>query len=848
MKGKIKTTLLITVLLISTLAAAIPIASAQSIGISYIYKTGTNTETYAGYVEDKVTVIITDNTMGGLVKVYWDSVKAWDGTAGLIAEDYAVGSGAEIDIVIPETVNGEHYVIVKDIEASLLDSHVFEIVPEIDLAQTSGIAGDTITITGTGFPGSETLDIFFGNAADTTAAKPHILHGGEDGTAEWTEDPAMSGTYGDVMSVTMTGSDVCASIYVENGPTWDAVFGAIGTSDLVTYQYYTLDGTLHPNLELRFEAPNCIDADDDESDRRGHVDVTVNGQTGVATGTWAPATAMTGGDSVWAFGNDDLDGDDDWSNFEDLTAVDALIDGDPEKGHDWILTRVSVQAPDSKIYYVDKIAVYDTVATAMVTYDLEQPVKTTTSGSLGSFTTTYKTSVDEPSAAKTLSVMGDVDNSVAFAAFDMGVCITLTPSTGIPSTEITVLGRGFTGEETIDIRWYYSTGEYDPEDVYLTVVDNYPIDSVGVFTTTFNVPLVETVTYYVVAIDSSEDEVTSPEVAFAVTGVTSITVTDSTGLVGDTFDVDGVWFTPDSTAEISFGEIVLATDVDINAEGELDTTNVEVPDVALGSHTVTVTDEEDIYATAIFTVIEEVITIETNSESYDPGDTLSFTIESTVAFKPYTPSVPGTIVIKIDDPDGYTFWEVTWEIAGTPEDGFYVPYSKQTDAADQHLTLPSDAEQGTWDWTATYTLLETTVETEVTGTFTVGEPVGPQPDLPAETTEEETLDSTGAPKDSFVMGDSVLASAKVTNAGTETQKMLIVYQLIDPAYHAVPPSYAEIELPTGLYLAPKLPFTLELGKGYTAGTWTLKIMVVDDWPAQGGVMIGEPVTITFTVS
>ena len=270
--------------------------------------------------------------------------------------------------------------------------------------------------------------------------------------------------------------------------------------------------------------------------------------------------------------------------------------------------------------------------------------------------------------------------------------------------------------------------------------------------------------------------------------------------------------------------------------------------MALGSHTVTVTDEEDIYATAIFTVIEEVITIETNSESYDPGDTLSFTIESTVAFKPYTPSVPGTIVIKIDDPDGYTFWEVTWEIAGTPEDGFYVPYSEQTDAADQHLTLPSDAEQGTWDWTATYTLLETTVETEVTGTFTVGEPVGPQPDLPAETTEEETLDSTGAPKDSFVMGDSVLASAKVTNAGTETQKMLIVYQLIDPAYHAVPPSYAEIELPTGLYLAPKLPFTLELGKGYTAGTWTLKIMVVDDWPAQGGVMIGEPVTITFTVS
>ncbi len=847
MNGKMKGVLLIAVFILSTIAI-LPIAYAAPI----VALSDTS-----GHVGDEVTVTITATTMGGLVKVYWDSVKAWDGTAGLLAEDYAVGSTAEIDIVIPEAVNGEHYLIVKDMESSTLDSNVFEIIPEIELAQTAGIAGDTITITGTGFPGSQTLDIFFGDAEDTSAFKPHGLQPVTVGTYEWDTAPG-TGHVNAIKLESIGSSEPGASVYLEDGPTLEEVSTRLGDFG---FSYYTdtADATHLPYLMLRFEAPDSIDPDDGTSDHRGHLDITFFGLGLTEDEAWTTYSSIATDKTVWAYGNTpslpvdySAGPSGDWAAAYTFYTNPQDLEGDEHDSliaTDWVLTRVSVQPETSQgPYWVDDVKVpMETEVEgvfAPITYDLEPPVKTTTSGPLGSFTATYTTSVEETEAAKIVSVIGDVDNSVAFAAFDMGVCITLTPSTGITGTEITVLGRGFTPDETVDVRWYYPS-EYTegaPDTgSRLTVVNDYPIDSTGVFTTTFNVPLVDTdPSYEVVAIDSEATPVISPSVTFSVTGVTEITLSASSGLVGDTFDVDGVWFTPSKTAEITFDGTVLATSVAIDSSGVLTQTNVEVPDVALGSYTVTVTDEEDIFATKTFTVIEEVITIETNSEAYDPGDTLSFSIESTVAFD------GDTIAMVIDDPDGYTFWSVAaWTMAGDAETGFYVPYSAQVDDdVGLHLMLPSDATTGTWDWTATYTI--DTVETEETGTFTVGEPVGPQPDLPAETTDQEPKDSSGVPKTSFVLGETVLASSTVSNIGTQSQSMVIIVQWTDPDLRALAPVFLIVELDAGddFTYAPGLIIPIT---GYATGTWTANIMVLTDWPAQGGVTIGAPVTLTITV-
>ncbi len=120
-------------------------------------------------------------------------------------------------------------------------------------------------------------------------------------------------------------------------------------------------------------------------------------------------------------------------------------------------------------------------------------------------------------------------------------------------------------------------------------------------------------------------------------------------------------------------------------------------------------------------------------------------------------------------------------------------------------------------------------------------------ETPANTTGEQTLDSTGAPATSFALGETVLASAEVSNAGATSQTMLIIAQLKDPELRVLAPSYISVPLAPGQSITPSISFPLPT-TGYAAGTWTATIMVFDAWPALGGVPIGDPVTVTFTVT
>jgi len=124
-------------------------------GEVYIDNVVIGSDTYdlepSGNVDDKVTVSGTCTTPGGLIQVYWDSVKDWDGTAGLLAEDYAVSTSYSIEITIPEADHRTHYVIVKDVEANEIESAPLIVEPKIVLDPSAGIVGDTITVDGTGF-------------------------------------------------------------------------------------------------------------------------------------------------------------------------------------------------------------------------------------------------------------------------------------------------------------------------------------------------------------------------------------------------------------------------------------------------------------------------------------------------------------------------------------------------------------------------------------------------------------------------------------------------------------------------------------------------------------------------
>jgi len=141
---KVYTTFIITLLTLSMVLIALPAASA-ALAIIQVGPSG------SGSVGDARWVQGTSDTTGGLIQVYWDSVKVWDGSAGFLAEDYAVGTTFNITFVVPEAKNGTHYVIVKDVESSTTVSQTFVVNPKLTLTPSKGLAGDSVAVRGTGF-------------------------------------------------------------------------------------------------------------------------------------------------------------------------------------------------------------------------------------------------------------------------------------------------------------------------------------------------------------------------------------------------------------------------------------------------------------------------------------------------------------------------------------------------------------------------------------------------------------------------------------------------------------------------------------------------------------------------
>jgi len=154
--GKKTLSFLVTAILaISMILAAIPMAMATII-ISkverYVPPSWVDiTSAPKGNVGDMIRVTVSSTTPGGLVKVYWDSIKDWDGKAGFLAQAYAVGTTAIITFNVPAAVNGTHTIIAKDIESNSIIHVDFDVQPKVVAAPPSVLAGDTVNVLGSGF-------------------------------------------------------------------------------------------------------------------------------------------------------------------------------------------------------------------------------------------------------------------------------------------------------------------------------------------------------------------------------------------------------------------------------------------------------------------------------------------------------------------------------------------------------------------------------------------------------------------------------------------------------------------------------------------------------------------------
>jgi len=656
-KNKAYTTLIIAVLTLSMILAAIPLASANPLAVALRNLTDTGDLT-TGPVGTKVLVKVTDTTPGGLVKVYWDSIKDWDGKAGYLGEAYAVGTTATITIVVPAAVKGDHYVIAKDIESSATASATFTVTQTIVLSPSKALAGDTINVKGTGFPSLTSIVVLYKPSGPTSveefvgigdgsrkvfylANKP--VKGGSETITTWTGETTVTAE-----TVTLSGSGVGpytgnlthvpvkpASIELTVSAEWGGVSGDVVMTDT------NGDGNL-------------------ESTSNRFNNGTINYATGDIKFTFksAPDTDPTSASADYKY----------YHNSSALTYTIDYITG--------IITFATAPASGAAI-----TAEYDYYSVALQV--------SASTNDVGNFTATFQVPAAETTGNKLVKALDSKGNE-AYATLNIVSCImALSPTKGYVGSTVTVTGRGFTAGKTVDIRWYIGSQP-------LTVVDDYPVATDGTFTTTFKVPAVPDPRppgdiYSVDAVDTAGK---IDSTTFTVVAPAKIILSPTSGKVGATVTITGSWFTPDTKVTFTFNGAPLTTipsPVYTDGDGAF-TADFKVPNVAAGTYTVKATDAKGVSATATFKVTVPVVVIQTRATEYLQGDTISIYANCSEPYDAY---------IEITDPNGVPFYSFVVDdgTSWMEVDGWYtLPYVVSFPL--NMMPIPSDAPLGSWNFTA----------------------------------------------------------------------------------------------------------------------------------------------------
>jgi hypothetical protein len=213
-------------------------------------------------------------------------------------------------------------------------------------------------------------------------------------------------------------------------------------------------------------------------------------------------------------------------------------------------------------------------------------VQTATANGTGYLNTTFTV----PSIAIGTYVVNASDGiNYATTNFTVGAAIYLSPSSGVPGDTVTVTGAGLSANQTVTI--YFDS----------TLVRTVNATAAGALpaSTNFTVPDAIAGAHNVRALDVYTSTYT-PNATFTVNSP-SITLTPASGQVGQSIDVSGTNFKLNATVNIYFGSTLVRT-VNATAAGALPaSTNFTVPSVLPGVYTVNASDGVN-YATATFNV------------------------------------------------------------------------------------------------------------------------------------------------------------------------------------------------------------------------------------------------------
>jgi uncharacterized protein YoxC len=296
------------------------------------------------------------------------------------------------------------------------------------------------------------------------------------------------------------------------------------------------------------------------------------------------------------------------------------------------------------------------------------------------------------------------------------IIVILSPSSGPSGTEVTMTGTGFTenGE------WNATFGDDD-------LIEDGDVDADGnlelnLLVPTFFVPS-EPVGSYVLTITDVDADI-SVDVDFDLTATTTLETDPMNApyeynmtISGENFSNDEgttldfvLWNETDEwNMEVQTGSGIAAQDVTLSEDGNFSGWWIaEGSELDMGDYWINCTDDNDLFAQVMFSIVPETTDIEPRKASFALGDTVAFNIEASFVFD--------DAYIDIMTPAGELYWETDlfdedlWIKVGVVE---RLPYYEQT--AGGNPMILSDAPLGTWSWT----MYDNDDDEVDSGTFTV---------------------------------------------------------------------------------------------------------------------------------
>jgi hypothetical protein len=698
-KRKMNSRKAITLLVLATLMMAlVPIVSVKAITMdAYTGKEGgALPELRKGSV-----IEITGGgvTAGATVNVYWDDAfkETFTEGSGKLNSTKAKSNGRFLVwLKIPEALNVTHYIWLKDaatgntIGGTAEPNSDITLVPYLKVSPSSGLPGDTVTLTGNHFGDEVDITSITDNFVDSypspleaveTPATPKTT---ELGTFTCTFKVPTGSAYGSYIITAANSWDTdtvpftvgaSISLNVEEGPVGkvvqisgrgftageDIVTAGVEIDDVIPVQCYVINGPIEVKTDKTFKASVVIPQVSDT----GEYSITVTESGGTPKSADADFTVLG------------------------LAEIEATPSYGPQGSQitveGWNFTQIS---------NTNVVVTLDGVGSKTFKTDSKGYFK-------GIYTVPAVAAGVQPLLADQAAYNIDAD-----ANFRAGLMIViLSPNSGPAGTLVTVTGTGFTAGGTT--QWNATFGNKN-------WVEETTLNPDGTLSAEVYVPTIAPGTYTVVVLDiDAEIEVTG---SFAVTKTTHVTADpmvapngyevtfEGTFFAADDNDGDDValdWILWNSTSNWDMDVVNRTTQAPIteSASFVMDTGNFtaywEIPDddvLDLGTYWVNVTDGEGLFYQFQFDVVSKTTEIAARKSTFRIGETLAFNVES--SFK------QGGSYIEIEDPSGSLYWttepfvDANWLKVGTLE---IYPFYEQT-AGGNPMVFLEDAPLGTYTW------------------------------------------------------------------------------------------------------------------------------------------------------